>query len=311
MSKILTISFLFALVFLSSAMTSLKKFHNKHKTSSASVVGCQSYFLKSQTGIDTPIRISNTGDIMCLSHDGANCAWSAVYSSTDCLKYFNAGAVKPLVCGAAHQALYGITGYDDPNHWCYQGRNYFKRWHCSDEGTNIGTGVSVNPSNNNIQCLAFDGANCVWNDFNSCSNNRANPASNINPLVCGQAHVNLYGQPNPYFSSGAHWCKTGLAFFYADNVWHCGGDLGLGEDVPFTLNANGDVQCFALDGKNCAWGYGTGANCVNYVKSNLNKVAPLVCGDAHKALYGSDGYTQSGHWCNVFMSSYYLKGRGA
>ena len=148
MSKILTISFLFALVLLSSTCT-------------ASIVGCQSYILKYQTGIDTPIRISNTGDIMCLSHDGLNCA-SQVYNDKDCINYFNAGAVIPLVCGTAQ--------YNDPTHWCSNGRKYFQRWHCSDEGTGIDTGVSINPTNNNIQCLAFDGKNCAWNDFNTCAN---------------------------------------------------------------------------------------------------------------------------------------------
>jgi hypothetical protein len=26
--------------------------------------------------------------------------------------------VRPLVCGADHRAKWGVTGYDDPRHWC-------------------------------------------------------------------------------------------------------------------------------------------------------------------------------------------------
>jgi hypothetical protein len=26
--------------------------------------------------------------------------------------------VRPLVCGPVHRKLYGVTGYEDPNHWC-------------------------------------------------------------------------------------------------------------------------------------------------------------------------------------------------
>ncbi len=26
--------------------------------------------------------------------------------------------IKPLVCGAGHRKLYGVTGFEDPNHWC-------------------------------------------------------------------------------------------------------------------------------------------------------------------------------------------------
>jgi len=26
--------------------------------------------------------------------------------------------VKPLVCGAQHRRLYGVTGFEDPKHWC-------------------------------------------------------------------------------------------------------------------------------------------------------------------------------------------------
>jgi hypothetical protein len=26
--------------------------------------------------------------------------------------------VRPLICGARHRELYGVTGFEDPNHWC-------------------------------------------------------------------------------------------------------------------------------------------------------------------------------------------------
>lgn len=56
--------------------------------------------------------ITAGGNAACASYDGANCLWGQKIGDIDFTK------VKPLVCGAAHRKLYGVTGFEDPNHWC-------------------------------------------------------------------------------------------------------------------------------------------------------------------------------------------------
>jgi hypothetical protein len=56
--------------------------------------------------------IMSDGNPACATYDGSNCLWGVAMGSIDFSK------VKPLVCGAAHRRLYGVTGFEDPNHWC-------------------------------------------------------------------------------------------------------------------------------------------------------------------------------------------------
>ena len=48
----------------------------------------------------------------CASYDGSSCLWGTKMADIDFSK------VKPLVCGAQHRRLYGVTGFEDPKHWC-------------------------------------------------------------------------------------------------------------------------------------------------------------------------------------------------
>jgi len=56
--------------------------------------------------------ITNDGNPACASYDGRNCLWGQSISDIDFAR------VRPLVCGAAHRTLYGVTGFEDPKHWC-------------------------------------------------------------------------------------------------------------------------------------------------------------------------------------------------
>jgi hypothetical protein len=56
--------------------------------------------------------ITSSGDPACASYDGAGCLWGVTYAEIDFTK------LRPLVCGDAHKAKWGSTGYDDPKHWC-------------------------------------------------------------------------------------------------------------------------------------------------------------------------------------------------
>jgi len=63
------------------------------------------------------------GNAECLSTDGRDCFWNTVSCSE--ITIVNAttippnSQISPLVCGQMHYSIYGITGYDDPAHWCY------------------------------------------------------------------------------------------------------------------------------------------------------------------------------------------------
>lgn len=74
-------------------------------------------------GIDTPIRRENNAnnDISCMATNGKDCLWGNCASQLSA--NMNATNLKPLTCGAPHQALYGITGYDTTGHWCANGLN--------------------------------------------------------------------------------------------------------------------------------------------------------------------------------------------
>lgn len=52
------------------------------------------------------------GNPACASYDGKNCLWGQSIGN------INFTIVRPLVCGAGHRKLYGVTGFEDPNHWC-------------------------------------------------------------------------------------------------------------------------------------------------------------------------------------------------
>src|SRR5262245_17134763 len=56
--------------------------------------------------------ITEGGNPACASYDGRSCLWGQKMSDIDFAR------VKPLMCGAAHRKLYGVTGFEDPKHWC-------------------------------------------------------------------------------------------------------------------------------------------------------------------------------------------------
>jgi len=56
--------------------------------------------------------ITPDGNPACASYDGNGCLWGQTYDDIDFSK------LKPLECGDMHKALWGVTGYDDPKHWC-------------------------------------------------------------------------------------------------------------------------------------------------------------------------------------------------
>jgi hypothetical protein len=73
------------------------------------------------------LEFNNQGnDPKCASYDGSGCLWGQTEFQIDFSR------VQPLVCGADHQAKWGVTGYEDPRHWCSIARG-LPRVHPIDE----------------------------------------------------------------------------------------------------------------------------------------------------------------------------------
>ena len=66
-------------------------------------------------GYDVPMRFNVNGDVECMSQDGENCIWDGECGPKLDLP---STTLKPITCGIMHNELYGITGYDQPDHWC-------------------------------------------------------------------------------------------------------------------------------------------------------------------------------------------------
>jgi hypothetical protein len=52
------------------------------------------------------------GNPACASYDAASCLWGVAYDQIDFKR------LRPVVCGEAHRAKWGVTGYENPKHWC-------------------------------------------------------------------------------------------------------------------------------------------------------------------------------------------------
>ena len=53
------------------------------------------------------------GNPACASYNGRDCLWGIASPNQ-----IRLDRVRPLVCGADHRDKFGITGYENPNHWC-------------------------------------------------------------------------------------------------------------------------------------------------------------------------------------------------
>ncbi len=70
-----------------------------------------------------------------------------------------------------------------------------------------------------------------------------------------------------------------------------------GVKAPLRKNANGDVECASIDGKNCL----QSKPCDQQLKTLPNNLNPLACGEMHKKQWGGTGYDKPGHWCNKYV----------
>jgi hypothetical protein len=81
---------------------------------------------KCLSGMPTPIRRNEDGEIECMSYNAHDCLWGDDGSCRNLLTNANWGAVRPLVCGADHARKWGGAGYDysgHSGHWCARSDN--------------------------------------------------------------------------------------------------------------------------------------------------------------------------------------------
>jgi hypothetical protein len=73
--------------------------------------------------ISTPVRLNKDGDAECLSLNGRDCMWG-----DDCrLTLDNLPSdINPLTCGSMSQSIWGVTGYDNADHWCSKTKASYK-----------------------------------------------------------------------------------------------------------------------------------------------------------------------------------------
>jgi hypothetical protein len=71
-----------------------------------------SYNFPPPNGGSVVFTIMPDGNPACASYDAAICLWGVSYEKIDFAR------LRPLVCGQMHRARWGVTGYEDPKHWC-------------------------------------------------------------------------------------------------------------------------------------------------------------------------------------------------
>jgi len=135
---------------------------------------------------DKYVRVETDGNLSCYSLDGANCVNATPF-----------GSGKPLVCGDKHKATWGITGYDQRNHWCNAAyATLFARW----EKSAASPWTAKLPSGD-VMCHSQNARDCNGSPV------RPSPSQPGYPLVCGVMHASVWG--NTGYRNNPHWCVTG------------------------------------------------------------------------------------------------------
>ena len=84
------------------------------------------WLCKKHTGLDTPIRLSDQGEVECASSNGRDCYWG-MGSNKKCMNLIlqQGNNFKSLECGNKHKHHHGGSGYSKNGHWCKHGLNLF------------------------------------------------------------------------------------------------------------------------------------------------------------------------------------------
>jgi hypothetical protein len=253
------------------------------------------------TGIDTPIRLSPTGDVECFSLNGNECI-DGLDNDAECKKYVIANKSKlvSLLCGSQLKSLTGSTGYEEKGHWCKKGHDYFyKKWHCpSETGAQMITRI-------NKQHFAVE---CFKNNKNECMKGQeavdrcktlTGKEKQKNPIIC---------KKDDFWEADANFCKLAHGYFRYTGEYLCSERTGF--DVPLRLSPDGEVQCMSRNARDCLWGNGGGQNCIVAISNQASINQPLSCGKHHQNVHGSKGYGPGNSWCGKPFPLFYEKQNG-
>ena len=272
---------------------------NTTNTSKISLESLRGFKCYSITNIQTPIRLTNDNKIQCFSLNGSECVKN-IDSDKKCLELISKDYRKliPITCDSSHKN----------ESWCKEAKFfYFRKWHCFGE-TGLHTGIRLNKHRGDVECLSFNGRDCVWGKEGDRKCNKVQTSlkshSKLKPLVCGDHHLRIYGS-NGYLSNSGHWCKVGWAFFKFTGSWLCQKHTGL--DTPIRLSNQGEVECASPNGRDCYWGMKSNKKCMNLILFKSDNLKSLKCGSIHKRLHGESGYNKNSHWCRYGYHLFYEK----
>lgn len=119
--------------------------------------------------------------------------------------------------------------------------------------------------------------------------------------VCEQEKIKLKEDMNTAFKSLLE--KQENSSIKIPTPWTCGVE---GIYTPLRVNENKDIECMAIDGKNCLWT--TDINSCKKIRETppAGEIKPLTCGDMYKGVYGDDGYSNPNNWCSIAAKTYNL-----
>lgn len=192
----------------------------------------------------SPVRLNDKKDVECLSLDGQIC--TSAPTKNNCIQTvvnLQDKPLQPLVCGEAHQKLYGSSGYSQPGHWCASGRKELDgqgscdNVECLNKGSclhgqcvcsfgytgpkcetatpwacisamNSFIPVRVNDKKD-VECHSLNAKNCTKAATKElCNTIAVTPKIDpILPLSCGEMHNKFYG--NTGYTSPTAWCSIG------------------------------------------------------------------------------------------------------
>lgn len=143
---------------------------------------------------NTFIRLEDDGNVACVSRDnGKTCDWSGYANKPT-------ASSKSLVCGAAHRAVYGISGYDRPNHWCTNAYgDLFANWR---RGDYFGYSIFLaKDPEGHLMCASNNSKDCDWYSSLLASG----PEKPVKPLTCGEAAEQQWGSDTQL---PGNWCHA-------------------------------------------------------------------------------------------------------
>ncbi|RHY02956.1 hypothetical protein DYB36_012698 [Aphanomyces astaci] len=146
-----------------------------------------------------------------------------------------------------------------------------------------------------VQCWSLNHHTCYNNGDCQSTINSAPDAPD--PLVCGAMHQKAYGYTG-YDYGPEHWCNFAKDALVP--VWKCLEDvdatLGPWANSPMSLDANGDVQCWSNNGREC---YVAPEGCKATITSGAKPLSKMVCGCDILSKFGNTGYDQGPRsFCN-------------